>query len=703
MAFDANDLSPHEHFVIERTRAGEITDFTPIAAGEKPPLRAGFLRKLMLGLDPSWTVQSPGVRIRGAAIEGVIDLADCARMPALSLIGCDLRDPVDLSHAVLSRLSLRGSRLKTLIAAEARLDSDCDLAGVTPFPGDPGAESLTADLRGACIGGNFIATGAKLARPLDRAEPALLLQNARIAGALLLNEGFEAFGCVVLERAAIGASIACDAGRFLNRADDGRSAALVLDDAEIGGNVGLAAGFLAEGEVRLESAKVGGDVLLEGALIRNSGGCAIDLRNADIAGDLVAHAGEGSFRAQGAIRLAGAHIGRDLNLRGAEIVHAISRDVYGRAVDAPSLRVGGAALFQGANVKGELFLADARIDGYLAFGAGRFIHGGSWAIRAPNVRVGGNLTFKIPEDGFAPHGQKTVIEGGAKFDRALIEGCFGWSALELRGPGPEREKGAVFSFADARIAGPLSARALTLQQDARVVAAGASCAALDDDVRLGWGVEGAALDLDGFSYGRIESEDRWRQRLVWLRRAKRHSPQPFAQLAQVYARAGRREDARRIQLAQQDLGTAQASSGPFTWALSSLFGLIAGYGLAPIRAARALLLYLALGIAGVIAMNDRGALVTPAGAACNGAIEPALYAIDVALPVIDLGQERRCGPGRAPGAQLAGGVAVGETEWRLFEGAALWQWAHALYALAGAILAALALITFSGALKPRDA
>ena len=65
MAFDANDLSPHEHFVVERTRLGEIADFTPMAGpgGAKPVVRAGFLRKLMLELDPSWTVRTPGVRL----------------------------------------------------------------------------------------------------------------------------------------------------------------------------------------------------------------------------------------------------------------------------------------------------------------------------------------------------------------------------------------------------------------------------------------------------------------------------------------------------------------------------------------------------------------------------------------------------------------------------------------------------------------
>src|SRR6185295_7735264 len=323
------------------------------------------------------------------------------------------------------------------------------------------------------------------------------------------------------------------------------------------------------------------------------------LSSIEVGGQIYADA----IKTSGQLALQSARIGRNLDMRGAEITHRTAANTFGRAIDAPSISIGGAALLQGANVKGEAFLADARIDGYLAFGGGRFINPGAWAIRAPNVRVGGNLTIKIDDSGYAPHGQKTVIEGGAKFDRAKIDGAFTWLNLELRGAGPDGQKGAVLSLADAKIDGPLQARALIMQQDARIDLSGACCSTLDDDLQNGWGVEGAALDLEGFAYGRIENAgERWRDRLHWLKRSRtesgRFSPQPFARTAEVYARAGRRDEARRILLAQQDLQTLHRPAGPLTWALSSLFGLIAGYGLAPIRIVRALALFMAIGIAG---------------------------------------------------------------------------------------------------------
>jgi hypothetical protein len=710
MAFDANDLTPHEHFVMERTRLGEAADFTAMAGpdGGKPSLRAGFLRKLLLGLDPAWTVRTPGVRVKGARIEGALDLTDCsgaggAGLPALSLDGCDAPEPIDLSHARLARVTLRRCRLRLLTAVETRIDGELALTEVKPF-GAPGAETFSADLTGARVGGALRATGAVFARAPNAIDAVVLkLDGAEIGGDVYLDHGFEAFGAVSLAGARVGGALRCEDAHLLNRQEDAKGAALIARGAHVKGDVRLGK-LKAEGAVDLAGARIDGDIDLAQGLLRNEMGAALALTNACIGGQLI-----GAAKIAGHVSLQGAEIARNLDLRGAEIANPLTPrgDSYGVAVDAAGLAVGGVALFQGANIKGELLLADARIGGLLAFGGGRFIHGGGWAIRAPNARIGGNLTLEIEEGGFAPLGQKTVIEGGAMFDRARVDGACIWKTVELRGPGPDETKRAILSFADAIIQGPLQALALTTHVDAKIDLSGASAGALEDDP-TGWGSNRAVLDLEGFKYQRFEGADRgWRQRLHWLKRARdeanRFSPQPYAQAAEAYARAGRREDARRILLTQRDQRTLAASPGPLSWALSSLFGLIAGYGLAPIRVVRALALFWALGVAGVMTMNAQGALVTPQGRACNGAVEPALYAVDVALPVIDLGQANRCGPGRTARAELPAGMELSAyNDWRLFEGAALWRWANALYAILGAILTALAAITFSGVLRPKN-
>lgn len=704
MAFDANDLSPHEHFVMERARAGEVADFTPMAGpnGEKPGVRAGFLRKLMLGVDPAWAVRAPGVRLRGARIEGALDLTDCsgaggASLPALSLELCDAPELIDLSRARLAQVSLRTCKLRALRATASVIEGELDMTGAKPF-GAPGVEALKIDVSGIRIGGSLCASGAALARAGDDEAPVLIADGAEIGGDVRLDDGFETLGSVSLARTRIGGALRCDGAQLLNRKDDARGPALIARGARIGGDVRFGENLKAEGAVDLSGADIGGDVDLAQSSIRNEFGAALLLANARIAGQL-----SGAAKMHGHVSLQGAEIGRSINLKGAEIANPLTprADNFGVALDAAGLKVDGALLLQGANIKGELLLADAQIGGALALGGGRFINGGGWAVRAQNIGVGGDLTLEIDDGGFAPHGQKTVIEGGASFERARIGGAFAWHNLELRGPGPDAAKGGVFSFADAQIAGPVQARALVTHRDGRIDASGARCAALDDDAKMGWGADGAKIALEGFTYARLEnSEDRWRQRLAWLKRMDRFAPQPYTQVAQAYARAGRREDARRILLAQRDQRTLAASAGPVTWLLSSLFGLIAGYGLSPLRMLRALALFVAIGVGGVFIMNGQGALVTADGRQCAGAVEPALYAIDVALPIVNLGHESRCAPGRTARAELPAGMEIASySDWRMFEGVAIWRWAHALYALLGAVLTALAVLTFSGVLR----
>ena len=665
MAFDAADLSPHEQYVIDRTREGEVADFTPMAsgAGGRPAVRAGFLRKLLLQLDPNWPVRLPGVRIKGARIEGALDLSDCAGangLPALELIACEIPEPMDFRHARLARLSLCDTAFSHLKAHALTLDGPFDFRRAHAL-GEDGP--CWIDGYGLRVGGDAQGLGARLvAPPAADGDYALVLVNAAIGGSLDLAR-----------------------------------------DKESGQD------FRAVGGVSFSNARIGRELWMTSAVVDAGAADAIRARGLEVGGAVALN----SAKISGCVVFSSATIALNLDLRGADITSphrkngAPHTEEYALAIDAVGARVGGAILLQGANVRGELFMSGARIDGYLAFGGGRFMNAGGWAIRAPNVRIGGNLTLKLTDDETAPHGRKTVIQGGAKFDRVLIDGAVSWLNLELRGPGPDAARGPVLSFADARIEGALEARNLTAQEEARIDLSGASCNALDDDLKTGWGMEKATLALEGFAYNRLDGggrDDRWRARLNWLRRSRGEifSPQPYTTLADVYARTGLRDDARRVLLAQHDLRTAHAPAGPLTRVFSSLFGLIAGYGLAPIRAVRALALYLALGIVGVLAMDATGALVTPQGRPCAGAIEPALYAIDVAVPVIDLGQQSKCAPGRAAGSDLFRGVALQGTDWRLFEGVALWRWGEALYALLGALLTALAVITFSGVLKPKS-
>jgi hypothetical protein len=69
---------------------------------------------------------------------------------------------------------------------------------------------------------------------------------------------------------------------------------------------------------------------------------------------------------------------------------------------------------------------------------------------------------------------------------------------------------------------------------------------------------------------------------------------------------------------------------------------------------------------------------------CGEQIEPALYAADVFIPLIDLRQEQRCTISSRPDA------------WG-------WRWAKALYALIGWLIVSLSIFTIGGFARRRAA
>ncbi len=180
---------------------------------ESGVLRAAFLRHLLLGLPVApepWPIRLPGVRIRGASIEGRLDLADCAGpggvgLPALILEDCRFAACIDLSNARLARLSLRGSRINQVIARGLRVDGLLDISQCVPL-----AETAWIDAHGAAIDGDVLCRGAQLRIPAPRAgiahrdaRYALRLSGAEISGSLDLMGGFTAIGGVALDTAHV--------------------------------------------------------------------------------------------------------------------------------------------------------------------------------------------------------------------------------------------------------------------------------------------------------------------------------------------------------------------------------------------------------------------------------------------------------------------------------------------------------------------
>lgn len=196
-------------------------------------------------------------------------------------------------------------------------------------------------------------------------------------------------------------------------------------------------------------------------------------------------------------------------------------------------------------------------------------------------------------------------------------------------------------------------------------------------------------------------------RLGWLERQDRTKrsfyPQPYRHLAKVLRAHGHIEAARDVAVAQQRATPSSRFVRPFRW----LFGACFGYGLKPTNATVTLLVLLAIGWWGVRHAQRHDWMVVTASYSVTGVKEAAdfqrlaaaqadnlprcgkqeilaeFYALDMMLPVVPLHQEDRC--------ELRHDAV---TKW--------WRVGAALFSIIGKIATALALLTYSGVLKPRE-
>jgi sRNA-binding regulator protein Hfq len=113
----------------------------------------------------------------------------------------------------------------------------------------------------AHIGGNFDCAAGAFVSPGRRA---LSADGAKVTGSVFFRDGFNAKGQVGLPFMDIGLILDCSAGKFVERGGDELSA-LRADGVKVRGSVFLSRGFSVEGEVRLHSADIGGDLNCEGA------------------------------------------------------------------------------------------------------------------------------------------------------------------------------------------------------------------------------------------------------------------------------------------------------------------------------------------------------------------------------------------------------------------------------------------------------
>ena len=153
-------------------------------------------------------------------------------------------------------------------------------------------------------------------------------------------------------------------------------------------------GFTAQGEVRLPGARIGGRLYFDGAKLSNPGGRAFVASRLTVGQDMFCrnHGGpehEQPFVAEGAVVLPGAHIGGHLDCTGAQL-----RNDSGPALYADSLQVDQAMFLRdgftatGSGDDGAVRLAGAHIGGHLDCTGANLRNDSGPALDAYSLQVG---------------------------------------------------------------------------------------------------------------------------------------------------------------------------------------------------------------------------------------------------------------------------------------------------------------------------
>ncbi len=367
--------------------------------GVERQVRARFLVDLLTGCDAPPAAGVAALRLAGVAVIGELGL-EAAEVPHLvELTECWFSHRPDLRMSRLAGLRLSGCRLPGLRGRNLKVDSDLVLEAGFTADGQ-------VDLTDATVDGSLRLSGAVLRRPGGNA---LLAERMVIAGA-------------------------------------------------------IQAGVLrATGAVRIPNSYVGGNIDLSGARLTNPSGDALHAVGIDVSGSVLGELERGRLVASGRVVLAGARIGGDLRLSGAQITVAprpersvlvMPRGIIddsGAALIADRIDVrGNVELDDGFTAAGAVRLPGATIGGYLRLSGAKL---GSpdrlpamplgpstplpIALMADGARIGGDLDARAArgaEEERGPSGPLTAY-GQVRLVDAEVRGSASLSGIRLHGPG----------------------------------------------------------------------------------------------------------------------------------------------------------------------------------------------------------------------------------------------------------------------------
>ncbi|QUQ63629.1 hypothetical protein [Kutzneria sp. CA-103260] len=561
---------------------------------------ADFGRDVLLhrGFSAVGEVSLPGARIEGdfnlstATISNLSDdaiYADSAKIGGNVLAGVEFR--------AIGRICFASATIgRDFILSDAILD--CPEATAVAFDKMHVEGDLVANrsvvvggfsMMSARVDGQLGLNGTVLSNP---GGDAFSGDSLHVGTGVFGRGGLRVTGAFRLPGARVGGTLTLKAATLSNPDEVALMASAIVVD----GDVFLDFGFSVVGETRLSGAHIRGQLSLVNAVLSYSDAIAFNADSMSVDSGFFVR----QCHVDGEMHMIGAHIRGDLDLEGAVLVSE------GNTLNAEGLDVSGNVFcWFGFHSTGTMQLGGARIGGQLTLRDATLHNPDGYVLRANHLTVGEDI---LADENFTVRGMLDLFS-------CRVTGVIRLAVENVDTVGLPQTRADRL-----RLTGTPHGRMRLTDVTVRVLEHH------PDD----W-PEPGKLSLHGLTYSALHPLDvpatRW---LDWLRRGlpDGYRPQPYAQLASTLRNVGNDRDARVVLLARQRHRRRHLPlwSKPWGW----LQDVAVGYGYVPWRAAGWLGI---LWLAGWLYFRDQRPLP-----GSSGDYQPALYALDLLLPVLSIGQ-----------------------------------------------------------------
>ncbi|MCH8244246.1 MAG: hypothetical protein IH897_16790, partial [Planctomycetes bacterium] len=294
-----HDWTDADERLFGQTAIGEVADYgdgDPAEAdkwGEERVLRADRIEWLCTDREAITAVTHRGVQIKGARIDGELDLSFAKIEFPLAIEHSAIPRGMVMQRCHLYALFLAGTHTGPINADGLRVEHDLHMRDGFHAAGE-------VRLLNATISGTLDCGNSHFSNPDG---VALNADAIDVKGSVFLRNEFKAEGEVRLLSSTIGHDLDCENGNFSN--PDGN--ALIADGIDVKGTVLLRNEFKAEGAVRLLGAMIGSDLECDNSRFSKPNGVALQADKIKVSGSVFLRE---QFRAEGDVVFDGATVGR---------------------------------------------------------------------------------------------------------------------------------------------------------------------------------------------------------------------------------------------------------------------------------------------------------------------------------------------------------------------------------------------------------